>query len=131
MANGEDLSIEELKKLCADLEAIKIEIANFATARNIDFSYNVRGWPNILLRWQNQLELECTLQLYMNDDKKTFTLWIAVYKNIDLERYIFTKFLNQIVAPPFEPQWLICEIQKGVTICDSLRFKDLSPLQKS
>jgi len=126
MANGDYLTFEELMKYSEALEKIKGEVASFVADEGLDFAYNVRGWPSILIRWKNANSLKCTLQLYMNVDKATFTLWVAVSKDLDTGRYTFTKKINEVLKTPFDAQSLLEEMKDGLKLCNSIKFEDLT-----
>ncbi len=126
MANGDYLSVNDLNKFSEPLKSIMTRVEGITGGKGLDLSYNVRGWPSILIRWQNAESLNCTLQLYMNADKATFTLWIAVSKDLNLRRHSFSKKLHEGLRPPFDEQLLIQEIQKGIEFCNSVKIDELT-----
>jgi hypothetical protein len=126
MANGDYLSIEELKELAKPINAIKQSIDNFAKDNDIEPFYYSRGWVHVELKWKNSFNLECLEQFSMDDDKSSYGLGIAVYTYIGKDYYHKATTLFRGLKPPFDISFIISEFKKGVDLCNSWKLADLS-----
>jgi hypothetical protein len=61
----------------------------------------------------------------MADDKSTFNLGIAAWKDMAKERYIRMEGLLKGIKPPFDVDIILAEIKKGVELCNSWKFEEL------
>lgn len=126
MANGDYLPIEELNALAKPINAIKQDIDGFARENDIEPFYYRRGWVHAELKWKNPFSLYCRAYLTMNDDKSTFDLGIAVHRYLDEALYQKVLILQKKLNPPFDGGFVVAEIKRGVNLCNSWKFNDLS-----
>lgn len=125
MANGDYLTPEELRKYTKPIEDIKTEIDNFAKSQGLEAEYYSRGWPHFALTWKNNNDLDCLIQVFMNDDKETYSLWLAASKDIARERFIKDIYLHNRLTPPFNIQSILTDLRTGLATCNSWKFEDL------
>jgi hypothetical protein len=128
MPNGDYLSPDELREYAKPLEAIKDRVNSFAKKEGVETEYYWKGWPSIDLRWKNSHGLNCHIQFIMRDDRLTFSLWAVSSKDIEQEnfkRYIKDKRLQKALKTPFDVDFLLGEMKKGIELCNSWKFEDL------
>jgi len=128
MPNGDDLSPDELREYAKPLEAIKDKIDSFAKKEGVETVYYWKGWPSIDLEWENSHGLHCEIQLCMGLDKLTFSLWAGAHKDVKegkFTRFIKDKPLQKGLTPPFDVDFLLDEMKKGIELCNSWKFGDL------
>lgn len=131
MANGDYLSIEELKELAKPVDAIKHDIDSFAKDNDLEPVYYSRGWVHVELKWRNSFDLECLEHFSMDDDKSSYSLGIAAYKYIGKDYYYKATTLLKGIKPPFDIKFIIDEFKKGIDLCNSWKFNDLSFINRT
>ena len=107
MANGGvPYSDEEKKKyreLYAHLASIDPIINKFAKRHSIKISsINYKDCPERSLEWKNSNQLECLIQIYLNSDQKTFTIWLCASKDKKNKRYWKQIHKVEALLPPFD-----------------------------
>lgn len=130
MPNGDFLSLEELRKHARPINAIKAGIDKFANKNNMEVFYHRRGRPHVELKWQNTFALKCTVYLSLDDDMTTYKLGIGASQRDKGELYWKTEVLHKGIEAPFEEEFIVAEIKKGVDLCNSWKFADLSLAKK-
>ena len=129
MPNGDDLSPDELREYAKFLEAIKDKVDNFAKNEGVETRYYWKGWPSIDLRWENSHGFHREIQMKMERDKLTFSLWAVSWKDIKegkyFTRYIKVKPLQKGLSPPFDADVILDEMKKGIELCNSWKCEDL------
>jgi hypothetical protein len=123
VANGDYLSPEELRQYIKPIELIKKQVDEFASLNGLEIYYYSRGWPHVTLRWKNSFDLNCLVQLCMNDDKVTYMLRLAATKHIANDRYMKELELHTCLKPPFDANFIIGEMKKGFDLCNSWKFE--------
>ena len=129
MPNGDDLSPDELREYAKPLEAMKDKVDSFAKKEGVETRYYWKGWPSIDLRWENSHGLHREIQMGMERDKLTFSLWAVSWKDIKegkyFTRYIKVKPLQKGLTPPFDADFILDEMKKGIELCNSWTCEDL------
>ena len=129
MPDREDLSPDELRRCAEPLEAIKDKVDSFAKKEGVETRYCWKGWPSIDLIWENSHGVHREIQMDMERDKLTFNLWAVSWKDIKegkfFTRYIKVKPLQKGLTPPFDADFILDEMKKGIELCNSWTGEDL------
>ena len=125
MANGDYLRFEELQELIVPITKIKEKVDLFVKERNLEIIYYSRGWPHFEITWENSYGVDCLIQLYLDDDKEHYVLWIAGTIDFENKRYMKDVKLDENIKTPFDVNFIISEMEKGYKLCNLWKFEDL------
>ena len=125
MANGDYLTIDELRNLSKPINDIKGIFDEYALSMGAEIIYHSRGWVGVELKWENQSQINCVVQLSLDNDRVLYNLAVGGFKYISNNYYYKSHRLKEGIEPPFESQSILNEMTVGVELGNSWTIDDL------
>jgi hypothetical protein len=126
MANGDYFTKEELREFIKPLEVLKEAINSYAKEVGMDTVYYYKGWPGISLEWNNIAGLECRIYLSLNNEnQKEYVMGVQATKDVEKKRYSIGSRFHENLKPPFDKDFIMAEIRRGLEIASAWKFEDL------
>ena len=96
MANNKIYSQNKWKQITAPLEKIDPILSHFISEKGLPILHNTRSWPNREIRWLYQIER--LIEIYLEDDEKTWTLWVCAYNYQNSKRLRKSKVILKSIS---------------------------------